>query len=110
MVHALLPPQLQAAAPELASYWEAAFGHPGRLDYGTGHETTFVAFLYGLARLGLVGDGEREAFVTRVFAAYLALIRKVQITYWCVRQAPEGAPAAGHLMCALQAVWALVLL
>ena len=26
---------------------------------------------------------DRQALVTRVFAAYLTLMRKVQTTYWC---------------------------
>jgi len=29
-----------------------------------------------------VGEADRQALVTRVFAAYLALMRKVQTTYW----------------------------
>ena len=28
---------------------------------------------------------DRQALVTRVFAAYLTLMRKVQTTYWCAR-------------------------
>ena len=30
---------------ELVPYILASFGHPSRIDYGTGHETTFVVFL-----------------------------------------------------------------
>ena len=30
---------------ELAGYLEESFGNPTRIDYGTGHETTFVIFL-----------------------------------------------------------------
>ena len=36
-----------------------------------------------------MGEADRQALVTRVFAAYLALMRKVQTTYWC-------AQAHGH--------------
>jgi hypothetical protein len=32
-----------------------------------------------------VGEADRQALVTRVFAAYLALMRKVQTTYWCAQ-------------------------
>ena len=30
---------------ELAGYLEESFGNPTRIDYGTGHETTFMIFL-----------------------------------------------------------------
>jgi hypothetical protein len=45
----LLPPELQGAAVELLPYLLDSFGNATRIDYGTGHETTFVAFLYCLA-------------------------------------------------------------
>ncbi len=37
-----------SAAAELASYFADSFGNATRIDYGTGHETTFVALLYCL--------------------------------------------------------------
>ena len=30
---------------ELAGYLEESFGNPTRIDYGPGHETTFIIFL-----------------------------------------------------------------
>ena len=35
------------------------------------------------ARLGAVEEDDAQALVTRVFSAYLDLMRKVQTTYWC---------------------------
>ena len=46
---------------------------------GAGHETTFAALLFCLARLGVVGAADAQALVTRVFARYLQLMRKVQV-------------------------------
>jgi len=66
-VSQLLPPELSSAAVELLPYWLDSFGNPTRIDYGTGHETTFVAFLYCLAALGLVTEGDRAALVCVVF-------------------------------------------
>ena len=51
---------------------------------GTGHETTFCALLFCLARLGVLGVGDTRALVTRVFARYLSLMRRIQTTYWSV--------------------------
>ena len=30
---------------ELSGYLEESFGNPTRIDYGTGHETTFIIFI-----------------------------------------------------------------
>lgn len=82
MMTQLLPPELSSAAVELLPYWLDSFGNPTRIDYGTGHETTFVAFLYCLAALGLVTEGDRAALVCVVFDRYLELMRHIQTTYW----------------------------
>ncbi|EFN59472.1 hypothetical protein CHLNCDRAFT_18967 [Chlorella variabilis] len=82
LVASVLPAGLQAAAGELAGYFADSFGNATRIDYGTGHETTFCALLYCLAKLGVVGEGDAQALVTRVFARYLELMRKIQTTYW----------------------------
>ena len=47
-----------------------AFGHPVRLDYGSGHELSFVLALFVCVRMGYFGgDGEDEEddLVLRVF-------------------------------------------
>jgi serine/threonine-protein phosphatase 2A activator len=51
---------------ELESYFTGSFGSAQRLDYGTGHELSFLAFLACLWKLGFfkddtrTGDGETE--------------------------------------------------
>lgn len=69
------------AALELAPYLEDSFGNPTRIDYGTGHEAAFVAFLYCLFRLGLVNEDDFPALVTRVFVEYIAVMRSIQKEY-----------------------------
>lgn len=76
-------------AVELAPYLTDSFGNASRIDYGTGHETNFVAFLYCLARLGLVREEDYQAIVLRVFVKYLDLMRKLQTVY-CLE------PAGSH--------------
>ncbi|KAK1315272.1 hypothetical protein QJS10_CPA06g01991 [Acorus calamus] len=51
--------------------------------------TNFAAFLYCLARLGLIVEEDHRAIVLRVFVAYLDLMRKLQMTY-CLE------PAGSH--------------
>lgn len=46
-------PGFANAIPELKVYWEESFGSYERIDYGTGHELNFVAFLFCLFKLGI---------------------------------------------------------
>lgn len=60
-----------------------AFGHPVRLDYGSGHELSFVLSLFVMVQMGYIGhlragseeaeDGEAEEddLVLRVFPRYV---------------------------------------
>lgn len=54
LIRSVLPPDLQAAAVELAPYLVDSIGNSTRIDYGTGHETTFCALLCCLAKLGVL--------------------------------------------------------
>jgi serine/threonine-protein phosphatase 2A activator len=46
------------AKKEVASYFKGAWGSSQRLDYGTGHELSFLAFLGCLWKLGYFNDGD----------------------------------------------------
>lgn len=78
----ILPPQYSSSAGEIFLYFADSFGNATRIDYGTGHETNFAAWLLCLARLGLLNPDDYQAIVSRVFVAYLYLMRKLQTTYW----------------------------
>ena len=78
----VLPKEFSAAAIELKPVLVDSFGNKTRIDYGTGHETTFCELLYCLAKLGVLCDQDRLPLVTHVFSKYLQLMRKVQTTYW----------------------------
>ena len=78
----MLPPSLAAAEVELSPYLCDAFGNATRIDYGTGHETTFALWLLCLLKLGVLGEGDARAVATRVLGAYLRLMRLLQTTYW----------------------------
>ncbi|KAI4337678.1 hypothetical protein L6164_016062 [Bauhinia variegata] len=76
-----LPDHLHSATIEIAPYFTDSFGNSSRIDYGTGHETNFAAWLYCLARLGLINEEDYQAVVTRIFVKYLELMRKLQLVY-----------------------------
>ncbi|KAM7202501.1 putative serine threonine-protein phosphatase [Rhypophila sp. PSN 637] len=81
---------------ELREYFVGGFGSPSRLDYGTGHELSFIAFLGCLWKLGAftnpefdlpsIGEDRRPGAVERsivlgVIEPYLAVVRKLILTY-----------------------------
>jgi serine/threonine-protein phosphatase 2A activator len=69
------------ALEELQIYLLGSFGSPPRLDYGTGHELSFLAFLGALWKLGLFNGQEPGAaergIVIGIFEPYLNLVRRV---------------------------------
>lgn len=56
----------------------ASFGNPLRLDYGTGHELNFVAFLCCLEKTGIATTEQRSLVALNIFARYTSLIRIIQ--------------------------------
>ena len=58
-----------------------AYGNPTRIDYGTGHEFKFAAFLCCLIKLGVVPQMDAAALVLKVFnrcgMLYCALVHVV---------------------------------
>ncbi|OCK80918.1 serine/threonine-protein phosphatase 2A activator 1 [Lepidopterella palustris CBS 459.81] len=74
-----------SAKAELEVYLAGSFGSSQRLDYGTGHELSFLAFLGCLWKLGAfpqaeAGEEER-AIVLGIIEPYFELIRCLILTY-----------------------------
>ncbi|PRQ55199.1 putative peptidylprolyl isomerase [Rosa chinensis] len=84
-----LPQHLEASTVEIVPYFTDSFGNASRIDYGTGHETNFAAWLYCLARMEVIKEEDYPAVVARVFVKYLELMRKLQLVY-CLE------PAGSH--------------
>lgn len=76
-----LPEETHVAIPELNAYFKNAFGNGTRIDYGSGHELSFCAWLCALAMLKVFDREDFQALVLRVFVRYLAVVRKLQRTY-----------------------------
>ncbi|XP_026777692.2 serine/threonine-protein phosphatase 2A activator isoform X1 [Pangasianodon hypophthalmus] len=94
LVAAVLPDKLSAAVPEVAVYLKEAVGNSTRIDYGTGHEAAFAAFLCCLCKIGALRVEDQLAIIFKVFDRYLHVMRKLQKTY---RMEPAGS----------QGVWGL---
>ncbi|GMI36049.1 hypothetical protein TrCOL_g4426 [Triparma columacea] len=84
---------MSSYVPELAAYFTSSFGHPVRLDYGTGHESSFMVLLLSLLSVGVCGsklsvskiDNTHKpllaSYVYNSFQAYLKVTRSIQTTY-----------------------------
>ncbi|GAA5934681.1 hypothetical protein JCM3775_002027 [Rhodotorula graminis] len=77
-----------AVTPELHFHLLSSFGSPQRLDYGTGHELSFVAYLVCLVRARVFSERDECALVLRVFHEYIETVREVQRVF---RLEPAGS-------------------
>jgi len=86
-----LPEKFHRAVPEIAAYLTESVGNSTRIDYGTGHEMSFVLFMYCLFRIGALdchSKDDKIGAVTKIFDRYLVLVRKLQMVY---RMEPAGS-------------------
>jgi serine/threonine-protein phosphatase 2A activator len=84
----VLPESLHDAIPEILPYFFDSFGNPTRIDYGTGHELSFIFFLMALFKIGAFSKTDELAVAVKVFNKYLNFARKLQVTY---RMEPAGS-------------------
>ena len=73
---------------EIHEYFVQSFGSWTRIDYGTGHEFNFLAFIISLINLGILTSEDYQAIVLDVFWAYWDLVVAVQKRY---NQEPAGS-------------------
>ncbi|VDK27527.1 unnamed protein product [Gongylonema pulchrum] len=88
IVYGLLPADKKSAVIELLPYFLDSFGNAMRIDYGSGHEASFLIFLFCLRKLGMFAPSDNRALVLRIFLKYLRLVRCLQTTY---RMEPAGS-------------------
>lgn len=63
----VLPISLHTAIPELSEYLTKGFGNETRIDYGSGHELSFAAWLGGIALLGGFDQSDYQAIGLKIF-------------------------------------------
>lgn len=70
---------------ELESYLLGSFGSSERLDYGTGHELSFLAFLGGIWKLGgfasATPGSEERAIVIGIIQPYASYLTRLSTAY-----------------------------
>ncbi|KAF9477738.1 Phosphotyrosyl phosphatase activator [Pholiota conissans] len=90
MLERLLGPRFSVIIPLIKPYFLSAFGSFGRMDYGTGHETSFALFLLCLTLVRFLQPEPEEErdLVLNVFLRYLGVCWKLQDVY---RLEPAGS-------------------
>lgn len=90
----LLQPKGDSSVRQVSPYLHDSFGHSIRLDYGTGHESSFLVFLLILSKVKCIGDEPALSLVTlravtlSIFDQYLKVTRRLQTDY---RLEPAGS-------------------
>ncbi|KAG0635873.1 hypothetical protein HOY80DRAFT_1024763 [Tuber brumale] len=72
----------EGAMGEIKAYFTEAFGNRTRIDYGSGHELNYLIYLLCLHQLSLLEPSTYAPLVLHLFTRYLALMRKIQTTYY----------------------------
>ena len=90
MLGTLLGPEYTAVIPYVKPYFLSSFGSFTRMDYGTGHETSFALFLFCLMLVRFLQPEPKDErdIVLSVFLRYLRLCWKLQDVY---RLEPAGS-------------------
>lgn len=80
-------PKGDASVRQVSPYLHDSFGHAIRLDYGTGHESSFLVFLFILSKVKCIGRDGALSLVTlkattlSIFHQYLRVTRRLQKDY-----------------------------
>ncbi|EDW03339.1 GH10556 [Drosophila grimshawi] len=94
MLRQVLPVSKHKYLGELMQYLMEGFGNATRIDYGTGHELSFLFFLCALFKAEVLQDQDIVGAALRLFQRYLEFARQLQRTY---NMEPAGS----------QGVWSL---
>ena len=90
----MLTPDGDSSVRQVSQYLHDSFGHSIRLDYGTGHESSFLVFLLILSKVKCIGArpdlslGTLRAVTLSIFDQYLKVTRRLQTDY---RLEPAGS-------------------
>lgn len=83
-----LPENFHPALIEITAYFTESFGNATRIDYGTGHELTFIMFLCALYKINALTENDNLHTGLKIFNSYLLFVRRLQMTY---RMEPAGS-------------------
>jgi hypothetical protein len=87
-----LQPKGDSSVNQVSCYLHGSFGNEIRLDYGTGHESSFLVLLLILSKVKCMGETPSlvtmRAVTLSIFDQYLKVTRRLQVDY---RLEPAGS-------------------
>lgn len=78
----LVQPLVGLQWQEVSTYFVESWGNRTRIDYGSGHELNFMAFLICLRTLDIITASDLPALAIKVFPKYIEIMRRLQKLYW----------------------------
>jgi len=88
----ILQPKSDSSVSQVSCYLHTSFGDHIRLDYGTGHESSFLVLLLILSKVKCIGETPSlitmRALSISMFDQYLKVTRRLQVDY---RLEPAGS-------------------
>ncbi|XP_034489476.1 serine/threonine-protein phosphatase 2A activator-like [Drosophila innubila] len=91
MVEQAVPSKMCEHVGELGQYLAGSFGNQSRLEYGTGHELSFLFFLCALFRAKVLLPSDEPAAVLMLFNRYLNCARRLQMQFGLKPAGFQGA-------------------
>ncbi|KAM0789454.1 hypothetical protein ACM66B_000276 [Microbotryomycetes sp. NB124-2] len=76
---------------EVKVYFQESWGNRTRVDYGSGMELNFIAWLLCLSKLNVIQKSDYQAVVIKVFWKYMQVARLLQTEYWLEPAGSHGA-------------------
>ncbi|GAA5874021.1 hypothetical protein JCM16303_002665 [Sporobolomyces ruberrimus] len=88
----LLPSLLRADVilPELDFHLNRSFGSTSRMDYGTGHELSFILYLLILRLTGILSQSSSRSIVTKILSKYWEVSKEVRDKFGLVQAGRRG--------------------
>ncbi|XP_032594188.1 serine/threonine-protein phosphatase 2A activator-like [Drosophila grimshawi] len=91
MLESALPKSKCEYVGELGQYLAGSFGNQMRIDYGTGHELSFLFFLCSLFRSQILQPEDEPAAALLLFHRYLCCVRQLQLQFDMRPAGSQGA-------------------
>ncbi|KAK4054625.1 Serine/threonine-protein phosphatase 2A activator 2 [Microbotryomycetes sp. JL221] len=89
--HQTIPTLPRDMIEEVQTYFQESWGNRTRVDYGSGMELNFFAWLLCLRKLDVLTNQDNKAVVIKVFWKYMKVARLLQTEYWLEPAGSHGA-------------------
>lgn len=83
LLEEVLPEELHPAITEIVVYFTESFGNSTRIDYGTGHELSFIMFLCCLFKIGALTELDKTVTGVKVCNTFGYFVLLHSFDFFC---------------------------